>query len=110
MLSFELSAIDIVLAIAVVILLLLFLSQRHGQPTTKSELPVRGQEKLADKPEVPIKAAQEKASETQLSTDFKKCVHHFGYLRNHPKNIPIPDECFGCPKALRCLSLNESDS
>jgi type IV secretory pathway VirB10-like protein len=34
---------------------------------------------------------------------FEGCTHKFKYLRNLPKNAPIPDECFGCPKILECL-------
>jgi cytoskeletal protein RodZ len=35
--------------------------------------------------------------------EFEGCPHRFEYLRNLPKNSPIPDECFGCPKILECL-------
>jgi hypothetical protein len=35
--------------------------------------------------------------------DFKGCTHKFGYLKNLPKNTPLPDECFGCPQILECL-------
>jgi len=35
--------------------------------------------------------------------DFEGCPHKFKYLRTLPKNSPIPDECFGCPKILECL-------
>lgn len=35
--------------------------------------------------------------------DFEGCSHKFGYLKNLPKNTPIPNECFGCPQILECL-------
>lgn len=101
-LSFELSVIDVVLVIAVVVLMLLYLTKRQGQPTNKPELSVKGQEKLLEKPKMPVKAAQKKVSKTQPSADFK-CAHEFGYLKNLPKKNPVPDECFGCPRTLRCL-------
>jgi len=107
LLSFELSVIDIVLLIAVVVLLLLFLAQRRGQPATKSELPMTGQKKTSEKSNVPVKTAQEKVSTTQGPADFQECVHHFGYLKNLPKNTPVPDECFGCKQILRCLFPDE---
>jgi len=107
LLSFELSVIDIALVIAVVILLMLFLTHKHGQLTTKSELPITGQEKTSEKPKVPVKTAQEKISKTQSPMDFQECAHHFGYLRNLPKGTPVPDECFGCKKILRCLFPGE---
>ena len=34
------------------------------------------------------------------------CPHFFGYLRKIPKGIPMPDECFGCPKMVECLYYN----
>lgn len=40
--------------------------------------------------------------------DFGGCVHEFGYLRTVPKNTPIPDECFGCPRILECLIPSKS--
>jgi len=107
LLSFELSAIDIALVIAVVVLFLLFLSQRRGQPTTESELPMIRQEKPSEKPKVQVKSVQEKISKTQDSTDSRECVHHFGYLKDLPKGTPVPDECFGCKKILRCLFPSE---
>jgi hypothetical protein len=106
-LSFELSVIDIALVIAVVVLLMLFLTHKHGQSTTESELPMTGQEKTSEKPKVSVKTAQEKISKTQSPTDFQECVHHFGYLRNQPKGTPVPDECFGCRKILQCLFPHE---
>jgi len=36
--------------------------------------------------------------------DFEGCPHKFGYLKNLPRNTPIPDECFGCPKVVECLA------
>jgi len=107
LLSFELSVIDIVLVIAVVVLFLLFLSQRRGQPTTESELPMTGEKKPSEKPKVQVENAQEKISNAQVSVDSQECVHHFGYLKDLPKNTPVPEECFGCKKILRCLFPSE---
>jgi len=36
--------------------------------------------------------------------EFEGCAHKFGYLKNLPKNTPIPDECFGCPRIVDCLT------
>jgi len=65
MLSYDLSVIDIVLAIALVIIMLLFLIR----PTDKSESLKKGQRKLPDKPKVSRKNPQEELSTTQPSTD-----------------------------------------
>ena len=109
MLSFEISAIDIVLLIAVIVLLVLFITQKTGQVATKSRLHMKDQEKLSEKPKKMLEAAKEKLFTTQPSKGFKECVHDFGYLRNLPQNTPVPDECFGCPKVMRCLFPNEQD-
>lgn len=63
MLSYDLSVIDIVLAIALVIIMLLFLIR----PTDKSESLKKGQRKLPDKPKVSRKNPQEELSTTQPS-------------------------------------------
>jgi len=42
---------------------------------------------------------------TEISRDTKTsgCPHHFGYLSEHPKNTPIPNECLTCTKIMECL-------
>lgn len=42
---------------------------------------------------------------TEISGDTKPsgCPHHFGYLKEHPKNTPIPNECLTCTKIMECL-------
>jgi len=32
-----------------------------------------------------------------------KCPHHFGYLANLPKNVPLPQECLICLKVADCM-------
>jgi len=34
----------------------------------------------------------------------QECPHSFGYLTGHPQNQPIPEECFGCPRAVECMN------
>ncbi len=45
-----------------------------------------------------IKEDRNKRSKTK-----QKCTHFFGYLSVHPRNKPIPDECFSCIKAIECV-------
>ena len=42
---------------------------------------------------------------TEFSGDAKssECPHNFGYLREHPRNTPIPNECLTCTKIMDCL-------
>jgi len=48
-------------------------------------------------------------AKTESASSKRDCLHQFGYLRTFPKNAPIPDECFGCPKIVECL-INTKDS
>ena len=49
--------------------------------------------------------AFDKMGETQ------ECAHHYGYLSGYPLDEPIPDECFGCPKAIECMNhQSETDN
>jgi len=32
------------------------------------------------------------------------CPHHFGYLKEHPKHTPIPNECLTCTRIMECLA------
>ena len=37
----------------------------------------------------------------------QECPHSFGYLSGFPQDEPIPEECFGCPKAIECRNSHE---
>ena len=32
------------------------------------------------------------------------CSHHLGYLKQRPKNTPIPEECLTCTKMIECMT------
>jgi len=102
MLSFDISAIDVVLLLAVMVLFILFITQKRNQSVVKPPSNIDAQEKPSRKSEK-IDTATEESVEKQSIEGFQKCVHEFGYLRGMSKNTPIPDECFGCPKVMRCL-------
>src|SRR3990170_2165095 len=70
MLSFDLSVVDIALAIAMIILLLLLFSgEKKGQPSTESK---KGLMKLSTKLKALFRNTQEKLSAIQLTTNSKK--------------------------------------
>lgn len=106
MLSFELSAIDIVLLVAVLILLSLYVTKMREKPQNQLESKTEQQQF----PTKPQKTKKEKKKtefpEEQTKTSFE-CAHHFGYLRNLARNTPVPDECFGCLKVMQCLFPSE---
>jgi len=104
MLPFELSAIDLILLIAVIILLILYITK----PATKSssieeKFP---SDKLA-KTVTSLKTEGERPLSTQPQTDSPKCPYGFGYLKKLDKNAPIPNECLNCPRIMECFVSNE---
>jgi len=59
--------------------------------------------------EIPKQEKTVAPAKTESSSSKRDCLHQFGYLRTFPKNSPIPDECFGCPKIVECL-INTKNS
>ena len=109
MLSFDISAIDIVLLVAVLVLIVLFITQQRGKTVAESPLPPSSLGENLEKLETRVKSKSKEHNTRQSPLGFTKCIHDFGYLRNLPQNTPIPDECFGCPQVMRCLFPNEQD-
>ena len=110
MLSFELSAIDLILALAVIILLVLYITKSSAKPPTE--------EILVEKESPPEKPAEEAAmpgeekkrlmsSQLQPQTGSAPCPFGFGYLRRLDKEASIPDGCLGCSRIIECYSANE---
>jgi hypothetical protein len=105
MVSFEFSVIDIVLMVAIVVLLALYLTKSSAEPRAKLERSIK-EEKTLEKPQASGET-QKPSEEMVLTTDVEtensaNCTHQFGYLKRLPKDASIPDECFTCPKYIRC--------
>ena len=94
MLSFDVSAIDVVLMVAVLVLFVLFVTLRKSQSVTNPQLNMGIQEKLSRKA-AKVEKTGEDLAKKRSGKDFQECVHEFGYLKDTPKNAPIPEECFG---------------
>jgi hypothetical protein len=47
--------------------------------------------------EAPVAFVEKDVKET-----IEGCLHHLGYLKQRPKNSPIPDECLTCIKMIDC--------
>jgi len=105
MVSFEFSAIDIVLMMAIIVLLILYLTKASTKPHAELEHSTK-KEKTPEKPTVSLesqKSSEEALPTTSVETgNSAKCTHQFGYLKKLPKDASIPDECFTCPKYIRC--------
>lgn len=96
MLSFELSAIDIALTMAVIILFILYLTKPSKKVTAKTQLPL--DRKILRKG----RASAVEMSKQSGRTDVWKCPHSFGHLGNLPKDASIPNECLTCPRVMEC--------
>lgn len=103
MLSFDVSVIDIVLAVAVVILLCLHLVRKPNQPKNEVKPYIEEAQPLQEDQKVSPEPSKSKTTVPNPQTTSPGCLHSFGYLRSLPKNTPVPDECFGCPNVMRCL-------
>jgi hypothetical protein len=112
MLSFELSVIDVVLIIAIIILFSLHLTRTSKKFDVRSKLNAGRQRSLEEKemegfvsetPERKAFLAEEKVP--------GQCSYHFGHLSSiSQKRDSIPEECYSCPKMMRCLySTKEQD-
>ena len=49
---------------------------------------------------VPVKTMKNDSSKGPQPSG---CPHYYGYLEEHPKNTPIPNECLTCTKIMECL-------
>jgi hypothetical protein len=107
MLSFEMSAIDVVLSVAILILLLLFVTQRKSQSQFESQMRRPAEDETSEESEARMRISVQDHLDEQSAERFRGCVHQFGHLRSMPKNTAVPAECFGCPKVLRCMFKNE---
>ena len=71
-------------------------------------LPNESREESIERPEL-VSPHYIKTEKTETSQEARPpgCPYHFGYLREHPKNTPVPNECLTCTKIMECLSGGE---
>jgi len=97
MLSFELSVMDLVLVIAIVTLLLLYITKISTKCAARSK-PSPKREKESD-----AHIALPRPSSTDSAEVSIKCSHHFGYLKTIPLGSSVPEECYNCSRMMQCL-------
>lgn len=104
MLSFDLSAMDIVLAIAAVTILLLYVT-KLAQSTPRSE-PVAKEKKAGVYARL-LGFFKSRKTVTIPQAGSSECPHYFGYLKSVPKDGSIPEKCYTCPRMMQCASSSE---
>ncbi|MFQ5999213.1 MAG: hypothetical protein ACE5J6_00410 [Candidatus Bathyarchaeia archaeon] len=105
---FDVGLMLIMLIIIVVLVVLYLIVLVKLEPSTEERSnhisPNESQEEPVERPELvsPVHVKTEK-TETSQEARSSGCPHHFGYLKEYPKNTPIPNECFTCTKIMECL-------
>ena len=96
MLSFELTAIDLILVIAVIVLLILYLTKFSVKTIEPSSF------------RQPI--AKDSSPERLVSTsqrDYAECPRGFGNIRKLGEDNSVSERCLGCYKIMECYSESE---
>ena len=96
MLSFELSAIDIILVISVVILFILYITKMPAK--NHEEIPFR-------QPKVNVAPPERPASIPQR--DYIECPRGFGNIRSLGEDNSVSEKCLGCYRLMECYSESE---
>jgi len=115
MLSFEITAVDLVLFVAVIILFLLYLRFSSNFDWLTQEKRLKSfkivDEETVERDEVKDEKEKEvvvaRAAHPLISG---KCPYNFGYLRRLSNEASIPTECLECSRILECRYEIVSDS
>jgi hypothetical protein len=95
MLSFELSAIDIILVLAVLVLLLLYWTKLSKLPEEKTLTQPTAQK---TKPKETTKTPQ---------NDYTECPRGFGYIKGIENDGSVSERCLGCYRIMDCYGESE---
>ena len=96
MIEFELSAIDIILAIAVVVLLVLYL--KHSSPPSLGN-------KVKQK-NVIVKTEKQTNQNVPKpkKEDYAECPRGFGKIKNLSNDNSVSERCLGCYQIMECYT------
>jgi hypothetical protein len=71
-------------------------------PTASAEEPIEIIKAIKEPKPTPTASAKTKKTDSR-DAQSAVCPYHYGYLKTHPKNKPIPNECLTCTKIMECL-------
>jgi hypothetical protein len=109
MLSFEISAVDLVLFVAVIILFLLYLRFSTNFDWLKKEKRLDNIKTVEERP-IEREEVKERKERIVVPLISGKCPYNFGYLRRLSDESSIPAECLECSRILECRYEIISDS
>jgi hypothetical protein len=84
-----------------------FSTERRSNPVIPHESREEPVEmfKAVERPDsTPTASVYTKKPELSRNNQSSGCPHHFGYLKEHPKHTPIPNECLTCTRIMECLA------
>ncbi len=96
MMSFELTAIDLILVIAVIVLLILYLTK--FSVNTFDEKSFR---------QTIAKDAKQERFALRSQSDYTECPRGFGNIKKLGEDNSVSERCLGCYKIMECYSENE---
>ena len=96
MLSFELSAIDLILAIAVIVLLILQLSNTSGNIFDK----IFSKRKKQKQPDY-------EGTALKPTSEYTECPRGFGNIKKLSANNQVSERCLGCYQIMDCYNEME---
>lgn len=95
MIEFELSAIDIILAIAVVVLLILYL--KHFSPPSLGS-------KVKQQQVVSTGNREKQNIPKPKKEDYSECPRGFGKIKNLSEDNSVSERCLGCYQIMECYT------
>jgi hypothetical protein len=96
MLSFEITAIDLILVIAVIVLLILYMTKlAPNAPKTPT---------FSHKT---LKAPKQEKHITIHQNDYTECPRGFGNIRKIDDKNSVSEKCLGCYRIMECYSEQE---
>ena len=82
-------------------------TERRNNPViyyeNRKEHAERGKAIESPKP-APTASVETEKPEFSRNNQSSGCPHRFGYLKEHPKHTPIPNECLTCTRIMECLA------
>jgi hypothetical protein len=96
MLTFELSAIDLILAVSVVILMVLYLTKIDPQYQEQASLLKQIK-----------KNTKQKNLKVQIKSNYAECPRGFGNIKRISEDNSISDRCLGCYRIMDCYEKND---
>jgi hypothetical protein len=73
------------------------------QPESRKES-VEMDEPIEKPKPAPTASLETEKPEISRNNTSSGCPHSFGFLKEHSKNTPIPNECLTCNKIMECLA------